>query len=540
MRYSISLAYFLFAINILSAQSVVTKSADEIRQFAATQAFNSGDYVKSVNLYKEILANNQNDVATLFHIGECYFMLNDREKAMEYLEKAHQINPDGHPDLRLLLGRLYQAEGKLDKAIAELTVAKSHTSSSPAKATEVTYYLNQCQTATTLMANPKPITVSNPGTIINSAFDDKRPSITSNGKTMIFNTRRPGGKTSDKDIMGDNKYFEDIYMCDWDSAGMKWGSAYLAPGGINTDEHDAACSISPDGKQMFVYKNNADEARGGDIYISKLNNSGKWTSPKNAESGINTSYFEDGAVLSPDGQTLYFMSERGQDLAWKGKKGYGRSDIWFCKRLSKTEWSEPENIGPAINTPYDEGGIFPAADGKTLYFCSNGHNSMGGYDIFMTRFENGTWSTPVNIGYPINTTANERMFLLSTDGKIAYVDSDRPGGLGERDIWFIDMTALLPRKKEGPIMSNLLGSIFNGDGIAMSAELKIYDAQNNLLKTINSNTQGNYTSELEGDRTYEIRIEMSGYKAIRETVKLEADKDGGTFELVKHFILYKE
>jgi tetratricopeptide (TPR) repeat protein len=524
----------------LLAQSVVTKSTDEVRKFAALQAYNSGDYVKAVNLYKEILANNANDPDVLFHIGECYFQLNNKLNALEYLEKAHKINPDGHPDLRLFLGRLYQSEGKLDKAIAELTVAKSKVSAGSSKAVEVDYYLNQCQTAATLMANPKPIQVTNPGNIINSPFDDKRPSITASGKTMIFNSRRPGGKNNDKDIMGDNKYFEDIYMCDWDSAGMKWAAAYLAPGGINTEDHDAACSIAPDGKQMFIYKNNADEARGGDIYISKINSSGKWSSPKNAENGINTSYFEDGAVLSPDGNTLYFMSERGQDLPWKGKKGYGRSDIWFCKRVGKSDWSEPENIGSMINTPYDEGGIFPAADGKTLYFCSNGHSSMGGYDIFMTRLENGIWSKPVNLGYPINTTSNERMFLLSTDGKIAYVDSDREGGLGERDIWFIDMTPLMPRKKEGPIMSNLLGSVFNGDGIATAAELKIYDANGSLIKTINANAQGNYSTELEGDRTYEIRIEMAGYKVIRETLKLDADKEGGTFELVRHFILYKE
>jgi WD40-like Beta Propeller Repeat/Tetratricopeptide repeat len=536
----ISLALFLMLPFVAGAQSVVTKSADEVKLFAASQAFNGGDYVKALNLYKEVLANNPNDPSVIFHIGTCYFEMGETDQALTQFEKAKGINPDGHPDLRLMLGRIYQMQGKLDEAITELTVAKSKTSSSPAKSKEVAYYLNQCQTAKTLMASPKKVAVTNPGTLINSAYDDKRPSITADGKTMIFNSRRPGGKTSEKDREGDNKYFEDIYMCAWDSAGMKWGAADLASGAINTDGHDAACSISPDGKQLFIYVNNAEKARGGDIYTSKRNNSGKWSNPKNMGVNINTSYFEDGAVLSPDGNTMYFMSERGQDMAWKGQRGYGRSDIWMCKRKSKSEWDVPVNLGPVVNTEYDEGGIFPAPDGKTLYFCSNGHNSMGGYDIFMTRFENGVWSTPVNVGYPINTPGNERMFQLSADGKTAYVDSDRPGGLGERDIWMVDMTELMPKKKEGPVMSTLLGSIYNGDGLSVAAEVKVFDVNGTQIGTATSTPQGNYSLNLEGDRTYEIRVEMPGYKAVKETISLPADKEGGTFELVKHFIIYKE
>jgi hypothetical protein len=535
----LTLALFLLLPFSSGAQSVVTKSADEVKLFAASQAFNGGDYVKALNLYKEVLANSPNDASVIFHIGECYFAMGETDQALTQFEKAKSINADGHPDIRLMLGRIYQMQGKLDEAITELTAAKSR-NTSPAKGKEIDYYLNQCQTAKTLMASPKKVTVTNPGTIINSAYDDKRPSITADGKTMIFNSRRPGGKTSEKDKEGDNKYFEDIYLSTWDSAGMKWGAADLAPGAINTDGHDAACSISPDGKQLFIYVNNADQARGGDIYFSKRNNNGKWSNPKNMGTGINTSYFEDGAVLSPDGNTMYFMSERGQDMAWKGQRGMGRSDIWMCKRKSKSEWGDPVNLGPQVNTEYDEGGIYPAPDGKTLYFCSNGHSTMGGYDIFMTRFENGQWTTPVNVGYPINTPHNERMFLISVDGRTAYVDSDRPGGLGERDIWMVDMTELLPKKKEGPIMSNLLGSIYNGDGLSMAVEVKVYDVNGNLVTSSASTPQGNYNVTLEGDRTYEIRIEMPGYKVVKETISLPADKEGGTFEMVKHFIIYKE
>lgn len=529
---------FLFAAN-LSAQNVIDKSTDEVKLFNASQAFNMGDYVKAVNLYKEVLAGKPNDANIIFHIGECYFMMREWDKAQEQFEKSKSINENANPNLRFLLGRCYQMKGRIDEAMTEYAAARSANIGNAPRLKEIEYYFAQCQTAKSLMATPKPVTVANMGAGVNSPYDDKRPSFTADMKTLIFTSRRPDGRNADQDTEGDGGNFEDIYMAVWDSAKGAWGEADLVKGAINSEGHDAACSISPDGKQMFCYINNAQGGGAGDIYVSKKSSSGKWGTPKNIGKGINTSYFEDGAVLSPDGNTLYFMSERGQDLPYKGQKGFGHSDIWYATKKDKTTWNEPINIGPVINTEYDEGGIFPAADGKTLYFSSNGHNSMGGYDIFMTRFENNVWSEPVNVGYPINTVANDRMFLLSPDGKTAYVDSDRDGGLGERDLYTVDMTALMPKPHTGPYMSLLTGSVFNGDGKPVAAEIKVFENGSQVAVT-NSSTEGNYQFKLEGDKTYEIRIEVAGFKPIKESVKLPADKVGGTFELVKHFILYKE
>ncbi len=523
-----------------AAQNVIDKSGDELKLFQASQAFNAGDYVKAVNLYKEVLANRPNDAEIIFHIGDCYFNMAELDKAQEQFEKAKGINDKAHTDIRFMVGRCYQAKGRLDEAMTEYSAARTINAMNPVKLKEINYYFAQCQTAKSMMATPKPVKVNNLGAAVNSPYDDKRPSVTTDMKTMIFTSRRPDGKNANQDNEGDGGYFEDVYLVAWDSTKMGWGDADLVKGAVNSDGHDAACSISPDGKQMFLYLNNPEDARGGEIYVSKKSSSGKWGTPKNLGKGINTSYFEDGAVLSPDGNTLYFMSERGQDLPWKGQKGYGRSDIWMSKKIDKNTWGDPVNLGPAVNTEYDEGGIFPAPDGKTLYFCSNGHNSMGGYDIFMTRFENNQWSTPVNVGYPINTISNERMFLLSPDGRTAYVDSDREGGMGERDIWAVDMTELMPKPHTGPYMSLLTGSVFNGDGKPVATEVKIYDAGGTLVGTTTSSSEGNYQLKLEGDKTYEVHIESAGYKAVKESVKLDADKVGGTYELVKHFILYKE
>jgi hypothetical protein len=537
-RFSLLLALLFFVVvTPASAQNVVDKGADEIKLFNASQAFNAGDYLKALNLYKEVQNTNPNDAAIAFHVGECLFYLDEHEKAEDAFEKAKGLNASAHPDINFMLGRCYQRKGQIDEAMAEYTAAKALNMANAAKSKEIDYYMNQCQTAKTMMANPKPVQVTNLGAAVNSPYDDKRPSITADGKTMIFTSRRPEGRSDRVDNEGDQKYYEDIYECGWDSAKMTWAEAGLAKGSVNSEGHDAACSIAPDGKQLFMYVNNPEDARGGEIYVSKKSGSGKWGTPKNIGKGINTSYFEDGGVLSPDGNTLYFMSERGQDLPWKGQKGYGRSDIWMSKKVDG-KWADPTNLGPTINTEHDEGGIFPAPDGKTLYFCSNGHNSMGGYDIFMTRWENGAWTTPVNLGYPINSISNERMFLLAKDGKSAYVDSDREGGLGERDIWIIDMTGMMPKKKEGPVTSLLTGTVYNQDGKPVDATLSVTESGSAVKE--GKSSSGNYQMELVGDKTYEITVSAPGYKTVKESVKLDADKEGGTFELVKHFILYKE
>jgi tetratricopeptide (TPR) repeat protein len=530
---------FLFASAQISAQTIIDKGGDELKLFNASQAFNAGDYLKALNLYKEVQNSTPNDAAIAFHVGECLFYLDEQDKAQEQFEKAKSLNASAHPDINFMLGRCFQLKGKLDEAMAEYNAARSLNAANPVKIKEIDYYTNQCQTAKTLMASPKNVQISNAGGAVNSPYDDKRPSITADGKTMIFTSRRPEGKSDRVDNEGDAKYYEDIYECGWDSSKMNWGNASLLRGSVNSEGHDASCSIAPDGKVLYMYVNDAEAARGGEIYTSKKSGSGKWGTPKNMGKGINTSYFEDGAVLSPDGNTMYFMSERGQDLPWKGQKGYGRSDIWMAKKIGKDKWGDPTNLGPVVNTEYDEGGIFPAADGKTLYFCSNGHNSMGGYDIFMTRFENGAWTKPVNMGYPINTIYNERMFLLVNGGKTAYVDSDREGGLGERDIWVVDMTSMLPKKKEGPVMSLITGTVYNGDGKPVAADITV--SENGAeVKSGKSSDAGNYQLELVGDKTYEITVSAAGHKSVKETVKLDADKEGGTFEIVKHFILYKE
>ena len=263
-----------------------------------------------------------------------------------------------------------------DEALVEYNDFKANIGSAK-KITEsdVDRYILQVNTAKELMAAPVDVKVENMGAIINTKHADKTPCISADGRKLVFTSRRPETTDSPMDVEGDGGYFEDIYISNWDTVTKKWTEAETVPGNVNTDAHDACTSISPDGKQIYIYKNdiNDPESRGGDIFISKVV-SNKWKTPEPMGKPINSSFWEGGACVSTDGKTLYFISER--------KGGYGRADIWTSNRISKLEWSKPVNLGAEINSEYDEVGVFLAPDGKTLFFSSNGKGSMGSYDVF--------------------------------------------------------------------------------------------------------------------------------------------------------------
>lgn len=523
----------------------VIEQGDDIRKlFMARQSFLAGDFVKALNLYKEVLVNKPGDAEVNYRIGEVYYAMELYDDAIEFLDKAKGINPACNPELEFTLARVHHLLGNIDKALESYNLFKTQLNNeTKAKEYNLDHFIKQCNIAKDLMGKPVDVTITNAGDNVNSSYEDKGPSVTADGKTLVFNSRRPQGKDGQKtDKEGDFKFFEDIYMSKWDETQKKWTEAELLKGSVNTEGHDAVLSISPDGKVIFIYKNNETDAVGGDIFISKVQQSGKWGSPKPIGKPVNTTYAEFGACISSDGNTLLFVSESPK---FGDQKGLGHGDIWMSKKISKTEWGIPTNLGAVVNTEFDEGGIFLHPDGKTLFFSSEGHDGMGSYDIFMTRLENGTWSKPVNLGYPINTTRKDVSFILSTDNNMAFFASDRPGGMGERDIWSVDMsrydiTGARKDKEWVPGLSILKGTVIvTESGKGTDAVVVIKDKETgNVVGQTNSSEDGEYFITLTGEKKYIIEVDKQGFDKVSEEFFLPADKKG-TFTMVKHLLLNK-
>lgn len=510
----------------------------------AKQKLYGGEYKSALVMFNEILIDHPGNGVMLYYAAECHLKLGERDKARERLEKAKQSSKVS-PEAFLLLGQLYHEDGKLDEALSEFSAFKARAGEAEQKESSVDLYMSQCNTAKTLLAKPVDVKVENLGQHINSKYDDKSPSLTLDGKKIYFNSRRPAGTDDPVDTEGDGRYFEHIYSAAWDSVKGAWGEAREVAGAINErGAHSACTGISQDGKQIFIYKNNMQDnkSRGGDIFISKVMNN-KWKKPEPVGKPVNTTYFESGACISPDGKTLYFVSESPK---YGKEKGFGGADIWMVQRVSKKEWGKPVNLGPEINTPYQEGGIFLAADGKTLFFCSNNPNSMGDLDLFRTVYENGKWSKPENLGYPINTVRRDGPMCLSVNGKTAFFSSARPGGLGENDIYAIDLKdyALLEKgftRRSGNELSIIGGIVRDGyEGTPVEgAEVIFTDESGKQVASLTTNEGGEYVMTLKGNVIYTVQVTKKGYKPTEEKVTLPMGQGGETYRLEKQFLLNK-
>jgi Tol biopolymer transport system component len=529
---------FLVLINTyLFGQNVFTSTADKAKIEIAKQKIYGGQYLGAINSFKDIAKTSPNDANVYYYLGYSYFMLNQLSNAKEQLNKSISLNAN-KAATHFILGEIFQKEEKYDDAIAEFNLCTANSKPGDVGHQDATVFISQCNVAKKLTANPIDVEIENAGPEINSKYDDKNPCITADGSLMVFTTRRPENPNSEVDVEGDGKYFEDVYIATRDTATGKYSNAKAVSGSVNTKAHDACSSISPDGKQIFLYKNDINDksSRGGDIFVSKISN-GKWKTPVPFGKPLASTYWEGGACISPDGKRLFFTSER--------KGGLGGSDIWMVEKINKKEWGVPVNVGAPINSIYDEGGIFLAPDGKTLFFCSNGPNSMGSYDIFKTVLEGTKWSEPVNLGFPINSSAKEGQLTISANGKTAYFSSERAGGLGESDIYRINLKDYAILEKDNKVKVNdglsiLKGTIREGyEGYGLSeVEINIMDASGNSVASTTTNENGEYFLTLKGGQNYKISVKKKGFQDITEDFELKLGAKE-TVTLEKGFLLKK-
>jgi len=533
-RFITSVCFFALLSNVQALDA-----GDQVKMVLAKQKLYAGQYIGALNIYKEVLQKNPEDAGVLHYVGFCQFQLKKYDLATENLKKAIATNKDVKPESHLVLGKIYLMEEKIDDALAEFNTYKTSVNTKTAENEDVDVYISHCNNAKKMMASPIDVKIDNLGSVINSKYDEQTPCISADGRKLVFNTRRPETTDSPTDVEGDGKYFQDIFISNWDTINKKWNQAEDVSGNVNTPAHDACTSISPDGKQIFIYKNdiNDNESRGGDVFVTKVVN-GKWKTPEALGKPINTSYWEGGACISPDGKTLYFISER--------KGGYGRGDIWMVKRISKSEWGKPVNLGPEINSEFDEVGAFLAPDGKTLFFSSDGKGSMGSYDVFKSTLEGDKWTKPVNVGFPINTVYKDGPLVVSADAQTAYFASERKGGLGESDIYSADLSNYSLLEKDGKkkvnsglsILKGVVRDGFQGTGIAL-VDVQILDGSNTVVATTITNENGEYFITLKGDVIYTIKVVKKGYKTAEEKVELKIGKTE-TFSLEKQIMLNKE
>ncbi|MBA3705041.1 MAG: PD40 domain-containing protein [Bacteroidetes bacterium] len=339
------------------------------------------------------------------------------------------------------------------------------------------------------------IIITNIGKAINSPFSDFAPVISADGSELFFTSRR---SVSEKNW----ESMEHIYTSTYDRKKKTWTPAKILSEVVNVpNRNNSAIAISNDGQRMLLYRD--DQNGNGDIYESQLQGT-QWTEPVRLPEPVNSDVHESSASISPDGRTIYFVSER--------EGGEGGRDIWYCTQDAAGKWGKAINIGEPINTKDDEEGVFIHPDGKTIYFSSKGRFTHGGYDIFQSVLQNGKWTEPDNMGVPINTTADDLFFVIDAKGTTGYYTSSMEGGIGDKDIYEITFTPI--KKKKGPkliLLKGIISDELSAKPLESSIEI-IDNEKNQVLSTILSNSAtGKYLISLPAGKNYGISVKAKGY-----------------------------
>jgi outer membrane protein OmpA-like peptidoglycan-associated protein/tetratricopeptide (TPR) repeat protein len=438
-------------------------------------AGNSSYYNLAIPFYESAHQFNPNNAEINYKLGECYLYSPYKLRSLEFIKRSYELNPQyNSSSVHFLLARGYHLNGMWDEAVREYKMQLELLRQSKGNQQDMdalSKYIEEVNHGKLLTQSKERVWIDNLGLNVNSAAPEYAPLISTDESLLIITARRSDAVGGLKDEV-DNLPYEDIYYSR-NKAGT-WTPLANIGETINGSGHDASSGLSPDGKTLFVFKgsNNGN----GDIYISQLVN-GFWTKPKALGKHINTSAHETSAALSYDGNELYFISDRDG--------GQGGKDIYMSRwDAIKQDWGSAVNLGPVVNSVHDEDGVYLHPDGKTMYFSSKGHNTMGGNDIFYTEKRDGQWQRPVNIGHPINTPDDDIFFVVAADGRTAYYASIREDGYGDKDIYRI--TFLGPEKQ--PVLNVeeqlMVGSDDKIIEVPLQPEVKIRTSRMILLKGI--------------------------------------------------------
>ena len=440
-----------------------------------------------------------------------YGEIKNYQSAIDNYEKAKNIDSVYFIDYTLSYSINLAGKGEFEKALNAINVFLSipNLNESSIRSGE---YRKKCYEFAVDYAKKHPqnnykFEPRNLGDSINTEVPEYYPTITIDGSKLVF-TRRV------------NNNNEDFYESEW--KGDHWSKAKSLEGNINTNMNEGAQNISQDGQWLIFTGCNFPNGFGScDLYISYLDKNG-WSTPENLGRTINTEFWESAPSLSPDKRDLYFASNR--------PGGYGGNDIYVSHYLANGRWSQPENLGPEINTIGDESTPFIHADNQSLYFTSSGHLGYGNNDLFVSRKDsNGKWGRPENLGYPINTIEDEGSMVISADGKTAYYASDRADSRGKLDLYTFQLRDDIKPARTLWIKGKVF-DIKTRKGLPSAVELtELQTGQ--VISKVQTDETGNYFITLPVGKDYAFNVNRKGYLFFSENFPLSQKQPDSTYNI---------
>lgn len=452
-----------------------------------------------------------------FDAGYMYITTINKELAEKYFNRVYRQKSTYRFDLEYWIGRSYHYGFEFDKALDfynryKTKLERTSTNYSgkdkvPAK--EVERRIEECKNGKEFVAQPKPFSIVNLGGEINSEYDDYAPVVNADETEIIFTTRRRDGNINEN-VWDDNKPYEDIFISK--KVNGQWEKATNIGTSINTKFNNSNLTLSPNGNMLFIYNDGVGD---GDIFFSERKPDGSWTLPKPLPGLINSPFYESSVSMTQDESTIYFASER--------PGGLGGIDIYSAKKNAKGAWSIIKNLGPQINTEYEEDSPYIDYDGKTLYFSSMGKKGMGGRDIFKATLvdaEKNLWSEPENMGYPINTPDDDVFVTGTSTPNRFYFASERVGGFGYSDIYLITdevknvepVVAREPVEKETQIHKFILTVVDADTKQPVNAKVRMKGKDNTTVASLAiADGVHEFVIMSPTPKSYMVYIELEGY-----------------------------
>lgn len=547
-KYLIFSAIFFISVNFIFSQANPKLFKDSLdngksrlnyiwRQVKISDDFfeqkSRGGYMFAIEGYILGYNYNPNYPELNYKLGISYLKSVYKPKSLYFLKKAYKQKKNVTEDILWQLALSYQYNYKFDSALYFISLYKNTLSTKKLKTKK--YIINkktqECKLAKKMIKNPANVKIVNFDQI-NTEFPEYCPVVNADESKIYFTARRPDctGSYIDKK---DGQFYEDIYVAKFKDS--SWTKPQNIGKPLNKRKHDATVALSPDGNMMLIY-------RSGDLFLCKKKGN-KWDFPQYLNN-INTPEIENSACFSFDAKTIYFV--RGKKL----DQQKSNSDIYVTK-LSNNKWSKPEKLPDVINTNKDEDGVYLHPDGRTLYFSSKGHNSMGGFDIFKSvKDKNGKWTKPINLGYPINTPDDDIYFVMSADGNTGYYSSVRKNSEGFSDIYkikfirekkiYLDtednliastdstVTQLSIKKDIKTVFLTLVtGSVYDAISLdPLVAKIQIFDNSNDslILETTTEPENGKYILTLPSGNNYGMNVNAEGYLFHSENFNLPKNK----------------
>ena len=508
----------LYTIQLVAQPKTLATNKYEIAD--GDEFFAIGNFVVALDIYKKAYETLPNNRELNYKLALCYLNTNQsRVEAVKHLEYVVK-DEKAFTEAWYHLGIAYSLDYKLDEAIKALQKFQKF---EPKKSQVAERKIEQCNNAKELMKHPVNVSFTHLGKEINSPYPDYYPWITKDENLLVFTSRRKGNIGGV--IEGDGYYPSDIYMSK--ATNGKWEKTKNIGPSINTAMDEQAVGLKADGSEIFIYIDHY-EVYGNIFSSKKKGNAFLKMQPFNER--INKKMEYSGSV-SEDGSILFFVRKESE-------KETENTDIFMAKKLPSGEWAEPQKLGNEINTAYNEEFPYLATDGKTLYFSSEGHNSMGGFDLFKSEWNenDNSWSKAVNLGYPINTTDDDKSISISADNKTGYISASRSSGFGDLDIYRLKF------KKAGEKLIIYKGAISVSDSLTKKqdiiASITVTEKTTHEEYSFTPHSQTGAFVMLLPEGTYDILLTSKNYKEIKE--KLEVNDIGNSAnEHLKNYILIK-